>query len=90
MKLDPLGSSGTTTAIDSGRRAGQAVAEALQGNTISLERYARWSIGLVEEFARQREQHYTVERLRRVDGFWSRRMHDEIIMNTDPSSASKS
>lgn len=76
MKLDPLGSSGTTTAIDSGGRAGQAVAEALQGNTTGLERYARWSIGLVEEFARQREQHYAVERLRRVGGFWSRRMHD--------------
>jgi flavin-dependent dehydrogenase len=73
VKLDPLGSSGIATALDSGRRAGQAVAEVLQGNTAGLENYARWSSGLVEEFVGQREQLYAIERSKRVDGFWSRR-----------------
>jgi flavin-dependent dehydrogenase len=73
VKLDPLGSSGLAAALDSGRRAGQAVVDALLGDSKSLESYARWSDGLVDEFVRQREQHYAIEGLKRTDGFWFRR-----------------
>lgn len=75
MKLDPLGSSGLATALDSGRRAGQAVADVFEGNTTNLESYAHWSKGLIEEFSRQRERQYAIESMKRKDGFWSRRKH---------------
>lgn len=73
-KLDPLGSSGTTTGIDSGQRAAHAVADALQSNTAALDRYVRWSTGLVEEFTRQRRQQYAMEAQHQSDSFWSRRL----------------
>ena len=72
-KLDPLGSSGTATALDSGQRAAAAVADALQGNPASAERYGRWITGLVDEFTKQRARHYAMETSRRVGLFWSRR-----------------
>jgi flavin-dependent dehydrogenase len=74
VKLDPLGSSGTATALDSGLRAAHAVADALLGNGTDLDRYGRWSTGLVEEFTRQRRQQYAIEGLTRKDGFWPRRL----------------
>jgi len=73
MKLDPIGSSGTITALDSGRRAAGAVADALNGNVASIEKYELWSTNLVKAFTRQRVQHYAVEAQKRGDGFWSRR-----------------
>jgi len=73
-KLDPLGSSGTATALDSGQRAAHAIAEALRGNTASLDNYSRWSAGLVTEFARQRRQQYEYEARRKENDFWSRRI----------------
>ena len=73
VKLDPIGSSGLATALDSGRRAGQAVADAFQDNITSLENYGFWSAGLVAEFVHQREQHYVIESSKRMGGFWSRR-----------------
>ncbi len=84
VKLDPLGSFGTIAALASGRRAGRAVAEALQGDTASLECYDQWSTGLIKEFSRQRQQQYAIERSRRVDGFWSRRMrNDKVSQSVD-------
>jgi flavin-dependent dehydrogenase len=74
VKLDPLGSSGTATALDSGLRAAHAVADALLGSGTDLDRYGRWSTGLVEEFTRQRRQQYAIEALTRKDGFWPRRL----------------
>jgi flavin-dependent dehydrogenase len=73
-KLDPLASSGTAAALDSGQRAAHAVADALQGDTAGLDRYARWSAGLVTEFARQRRQQYQYEARRQENAFWSRRI----------------
>jgi len=73
-KLDPLGSSGTATALDSGQRAARAVADALQGNSAALNLYGRWTTGLVEEFARQRRQQYAYEARRQENPFWSRRI----------------
>jgi flavin-dependent dehydrogenase len=80
-KLDPLGSSGTTTAIHAGQLAGQAVADALQGNTASLDRYGRWSTGLVQEFTRQRHQQYAVEATSRSVGFWQRRVDSRLPLS---------
>jgi flavin-dependent dehydrogenase len=83
-KLDPLGSSGTCTAIASGRRAGLAVSEALRGNREPIEHYARWSDGLLKAFLVQREQHYRIEARRRESaGFWIRRLRSGSI-GADP------
>jgi flavin-dependent dehydrogenase len=73
VKLDPLGSSGTVTALDSGRRAALAISGALQGKQAEIDRYGRWSEGLVREFIRQRNQQYATESSRRTSGFWHRR-----------------
>jgi hypothetical protein len=55
-------------------RAAHAVADALFGSGTDLDRYGRWSTGLVEEFTRQRRQQYAIEGLTRKDGFWPRRL----------------
>ena len=74
MRLDPLGSSGTTIALDSGRRAGLAIDEAMQAHEpVRLKRYARWSTCLFEDFMRQRDRQYAREHLRRTGAFWARR-----------------
>jgi flavin-dependent dehydrogenase len=73
-KLDPLGSSGIATALDSAQRAAHAVADAFQGDTASLDKYSHWSAGLVAEFARQRQQQYGYEARRQDNHFWSRRI----------------
>jgi flavin-dependent dehydrogenase len=74
MKLDPLGSSGVLTALDSGHRASEGISKALQGNVEGLHSYDRWSYGLFNEFLRQRESHYVTEASRRTGLFWNRRM----------------
>jgi flavin-dependent dehydrogenase len=74
VKLDPIASSGTITALDSGRRAGRAIADALQGKNTRLERYGSWSTGLFEEFVRQRDEQYAIEGSRRRTEFWFRRV----------------
>ena len=78
-KLDPLGSSGTVTAIDSGRRAAMAIKGALNGNRSALEEYERWGSRLVSEFQRQRSQHYLMERANRSSSFWKRRVSERHV-----------
>jgi flavin-dependent dehydrogenase len=75
-KLDPLGSSGTATALDSGRRAAEAIAAILDGHPEHLAVYDHWNHSLVEEFARQRRRQYETEARHHPEniGFWSRRM----------------
>jgi len=73
VKLDPLGSSGTITALDSGQRAATAVADTLNGNPANIEKYASWSTGLLESFTRQRRKHYVLESHKQNGGFWDRR-----------------
>jgi len=75
-KLDPIGSSGTIAALDSGQRAAHAIADALQGSFERAEGYDRWNSALVQKFARQRDRHYELEGSRRIGGFWSRRLSD--------------
>jgi flavin-dependent dehydrogenase len=74
--LDPLGSSGTISALEGGRKAAAAAAKALTGGFDELEKYARWSNGLVAEFGRQRQLQYQLEarRHQQFDGFWPRRI----------------
>jgi flavin-dependent dehydrogenase len=74
LKLDPLGSCGMATALDSGYRAAHAVADALVGSDVAAERYADWYSKLGTEFARQREQQYGIEEVNRAGGFWTRRL----------------
>jgi flavin-dependent dehydrogenase len=73
-KLDPLGSSGIATALDSGQRAANAIADALQGSNNALDNYGHWSVGLVTEFIRQRRRQYALEADRYPAGFWPRRL----------------
>ena len=61
------------TALDSGRRAGYAISEALQGRSVVLEDYRCWSSGLVKEFVHERRQRYQYEMLRKETPFWSNR-----------------
>lgn len=75
MKLDPLSSSGIATALDSGRQAAQAVAEALQNSMTGFARYARWNNGLIKEFSRQRDNHYASELRVQGSSFWARRLN---------------
>jgi flavin-dependent dehydrogenase len=72
--LDPLGSSGTATALDSGRRAAHAIADFLKGNNGALDRYSLWGTRLVKEFAMQRRQQYEGEARMRGHVFWRERL----------------
>jgi 2-polyprenyl-6-methoxyphenol hydroxylase-like FAD-dependent oxidoreductase len=76
VRLDPIGSSGTATALNSGQRVANAVSSALRGDLAGLDQYERWSSGLLEEFVKQREQHYATEGVRRYGDFWSRRLNE--------------
>jgi flavin-dependent dehydrogenase len=73
MKLDPIGSSGVIIALESGRRAAIAVMAAILGGYDSLEKYARWSDQLLEDFSRKRRLQYQLEAQNRSHGFWKRR-----------------
>jgi flavin-dependent dehydrogenase len=73
VKLDPLGSSGTTTALDSGQRAANAVVDAINGNLATIQKYANWSAGLVNTFTRQRMREYELEAQKNNAIFWGRR-----------------
>jgi flavin-dependent dehydrogenase len=77
-RLDPLGSSGTMTALHSAQRAARAIMDSLKGNPVGVESYERWSSGLVEEFTRQRRQHYSIEHQLRPRKFWDRRVADTL------------
>lgn len=72
-KLDPIGSAGTTTALDAGHRAAAAVDGALQGRTNPFTAYERWYRGLVREFVARRQSHYDAEINRRDGEFWAHR-----------------
>ena len=74
VKLDPLGSSGILTAIDSGRRVALAVSGALSEDFVAMDRYVDWSTGLFREFLRQRKQQYGIEAKLHSSGFWARRL----------------
>jgi flavin-dependent dehydrogenase len=71
--LDPLGSSGTATAIESAQRVSTAIDAALRGDETQLESYEGWSQGMVREFSRQRLAHYQSECDLRHSAFWQRR-----------------
>jgi flavin-dependent dehydrogenase len=78
VKLDPLGSGGTMTAIDGGRLAARAVFGSFSGSSSELQDYEQWAACLVAEFSRQREQHYLLESANRSSGFWNRRSSAQI------------
>ena len=73
VKLDPVGSSGTVIALDSGDRAAKAVSDALRGEVANLHAYEKWSNGLFDAFVRQRDQQYAIEGSKHRSDFWSRR-----------------
>lgn len=75
VKLDPIGSSGTYTALDSGRRAALAVAQSLQGNPAAIDQYSHWTSGLLKAFTRQRARHYAIEADQRSNAFWTARLN---------------
>ena len=71
--LDPLGSSGTATAIESATRASAAIVAALHGDETRLGQYQEWSRNLFREFTRQRAAQYASEGRFRNSDFWNRR-----------------
>lgn len=74
IKLDPLGSSGTATALESGVLAARALLASQQGNRAAGERYDRWGNGLLAEFLKRRTPLYAAEAEKHPAGFWSRRL----------------
>jgi flavin-dependent dehydrogenase len=75
-KLDPLGSAGIITALDTGQRAANAVSDAFDCEIKTLEHYQHWCSGLVQEFTRQRNLNYLSEADGHRHGFWARRIAD--------------
>jgi flavin-dependent dehydrogenase len=73
IKLDPIGSSGTATALESGVLAARALLASQQGNDAAAERYDRWGNGLLAEFLKRRTPLYAAEAEKYPIGFWSRR-----------------
>lgn len=73
VKLDPLGSCGTMTALDSGRRAAIAIASQLWGDARSLGAYENWGQNLIRQFKRERERQYSLQQSNHHEGFWARR-----------------
>jgi flavin-dependent dehydrogenase len=73
IKLDPVGSSGTATALESGVLGARALLASRQGNKAAAERYDRWGNGLLAEFLKRRTPLYVAEAHKFPDGFWTRR-----------------
>ncbi len=69
LKLDPIGSSGVATALESGVLA----ARALLGDDREGTRHDRWGDGLLAAFLKRRAPLYAAEAAKHPDGFWARR-----------------
>ena len=74
IKLDPIGSSGTATALESGVLAAQVLLADQQGSQAAGESYDRWGNGLLAEFLKRRTPLYAAERAKYPSGFWARRV----------------
>ena len=74
IKLDPIGSSGTATGIESGMFAARALLASQQGNDAAAEKYHRWGDGLLAEFLKQRVSLYASEAEKYTTGFWASRV----------------
>jgi flavin-dependent dehydrogenase len=73
ITLDPIGSSGTATALESGVLAARALLASQHGNHATAERYGRWGNGLLAEFLKRRTPLYAAEADKYPVGFWARR-----------------
>lgn len=73
IKLDPIGSSGTATALDSGIRAARALVACREGDDATAIQYEQWGNRLVAEFLRHRTPLYQAELEKYPASFWSRR-----------------
>lgn len=69
LKLDPIGSSGVATALESGALA----ARALLDDDADGQRHERWGDGLLAAFLKRRAPLYAAEAAKHPDGFWTRR-----------------
>jgi len=84
MVLDPLGSSGTVTAIESALHASLAIGSVISGDRTGMANYERWSRSLFSEFCKQRAGRYQSEAKLRNSGFWNRRMHPDASIAATP------
>jgi 2-polyprenyl-6-methoxyphenol hydroxylase-like FAD-dependent oxidoreductase len=73
IKLDPVASAGTVTALESGIRAAHVILDGLRGSETSVRTYDQWSSGLVVEFRNRRTPLYAAEAAKYPNGFWARR-----------------
>ena len=74
IKLDPIGSSGTTTALESGIFSASALLASQEGNHAAAEKYDHWGNGLLAEFLKRRTPVYAAEAAKYPVGFWARRV----------------
>ena len=73
VKLDPIGSSGAATALQSGMLAAHVLLAGEQENNAAAERFDRWENGLLAAFLKRRPLLYAAETQKYPDGFWARR-----------------
>ncbi len=73
IKLDPIGSSGTATALESGILAAHAAINRRTDGPDAGEQYDRWGKGLLKAFLKLRAPLYGAESAKHPGGFWSRR-----------------
>lgn len=73
IKLDPIGSSGTAMALDSGIRAARALVARRQRDEAAMVQYEQWGNRLLAEFLRRRTPLYQAEIVKFASGFWPRR-----------------
>jgi flavin-dependent dehydrogenase len=74
IKLDPIASSGTATALQSGALAARALFASQYGNDAVAERYDGWGDGLLAEFLKRRTALYAAEAEKYPADFWARRV----------------
>jgi len=73
IKLDPIGSSGTATALESGVLAARVLLASPHEIDAATETYRHWGNGLLSYFLKWRTSFYAAEAEKNPVGFWARR-----------------
>lgn len=74
VSFDPLSSQGMLTALYTGMKAGQAIAQAFSGDPSFLEEYVQRLAGLYAAYRRNLKTYYSAEGRWRGRPFWDRRV----------------
>lgn len=75
LSFDPVSSQGILTALFTGLKAGQAVAEKLSGNSDSISNYEQRLAKIYDAYLQNRSAYYGVEQRWPARPFWQRRIN---------------